>query len=713
MAEKRLLLERSDTSEAEELEVQMTRRGGVLHAIQHRSFPVSRKSVLGLLVSFVFCYFLIGRPEWANVLDLDVLHSDNYVTVQHQSTLMDVYDGYPVDPNTDTESIQFMPKGFLVYSNSCRIMEVDPYKNEVMRHFKRVKYKACQKLPPLTQVKFQEKTQKYLLSIDGAAFSRYRVGSQLHCCYMEVQRVDEMKVKYTKCQSFKGSTELPNSAEGIIVKCDSGGHQIYINGHATIPVKEAVQQRLQKASEDDLKRQEIDKSNSRPPSVLMLGIDSISRVNLIRAMPKTAQYLYDNDWFELAGYNKVDDNTFPNIMAVATGYNLPNAMHACSPFEVGGLDKCNFIWKLYQQRGYVTAYAEDAVKINTFNYLKKGFKNPPADYYLRPYLSAAESQLDHTIANGLVHCLGYETAAEHVYDYGLEFTRRFLNETYFGFFWTNTHSHSDISQTSSMDDYMAEYLRKLVRQGTMDNTVVVFFSDHGMRFGPTRATWSGHLEERLPAIFIWLPHHLRRSHPEFVRGLQVNRNRLTTPYDLHLTMKHILSISGRADMESLGPAPDCPQCQSLLRPVSPVRSCSDVGIEDHWCTCWEYDTISSSSKESRMLGKRVVSYLNNYVAEFRNGTVAKLCAPLSLHSIKSAFRAHHNALDPEEVHTYRLIFVTSPNKGQYEATLRHNHTDDSVTVTGSVSRLNVYSGEADCMNDFAAKKYCYCRKKKG
>ncbi|XP_017042571.1 uncharacterized protein LOC108089006 isoform X3 [Drosophila ficusphila] len=692
MAEKRLLLEPSDLTETEELEVQMTRRsgGGVLHAIQHRTLPVSRKSVFWLLVSFLFCYFLIGRPEWANVLDLDVLHSDNYITVQHQSTVMD---------------------GFLVYSNSCRIMEVDPYKNEVMRHFKRIKYKACQKLPPLTQVKFLEKSQKYLLSIDGDAFSRYPANNHLHCCYMEIQRVNEMKVKNTKCQTFKKSVELPNSAEAIIVKCDSGGRQIYINGHATIPVKEAVQQRLQQAAEEDARKE--DEPRKRPPSVLMLGIDSISRVNLIRAMPKTAQYLYDNGWFELAGYNKVDDNTFPNIMAVATGYNLHNAMQACSPFVVGGLDKCNYVWKLFQQKGYVTAYAEDAVKINTFNYLKKGFKNPPADYYLRPYLSAAETQLDHTTVNGLVHCLGYETAAEHVYDYGLEFTRRYLNDTYFGFFWTNTHSHSDISQTSSMDDYMAEYLRKLVRQGTMDNSVVVFFSDHGMRFGPTRATWSGHLEERLPAIFIWLPHHLRRSHPEFVRGLQLNRNRLTTPYDLHLTMKHILSLSGRTDMESLGPAPDCPQCQSLLHPVSPLRSCADVGIADHWCTCWEYDTISSSSKESRMLGKRVVSYLNTYVAEFRNGTFAKLCVPLSLHSIKSAFRAHQNALDPEEVHTYRLIFVTSPNKAQYEATLRHNHTDDSVKVTGSVSRLNVYSGEADCMSDFAAKKYCYCRKKKG
>lgn len=43
----------------------------------------------------------------------------------------------------------------------------------------------------------------------------------------------------------------------------------------------------------------------RPLSVLMLSIDSISRLNLIRAMPKTAQHLYHTGWFELQGYNKV------------------------------------------------------------------------------------------------------------------------------------------------------------------------------------------------------------------------------------------------------------------------------------------------------------------------------------------------------------------------------------------------------------------------
>jgi hypothetical protein len=45
--------------------------------------------------------------------------------------------------------------------------------------------------------------------------------------------------------------------------------------------------------------------DQRPLSVLMLGIDSISRLNLIRAMPHTAQHLFDTGWMELKGYNKV------------------------------------------------------------------------------------------------------------------------------------------------------------------------------------------------------------------------------------------------------------------------------------------------------------------------------------------------------------------------------------------------------------------------
>ncbi|KRF84091.1 uncharacterized protein Dvir_GJ12972, isoform F [Drosophila virilis] len=675
-----------------------------------RQLVLRRKLILGLLLIFIFSYFLIGP---ADVLDLEA------VQVHHHSNVLDMeaVDLNPTQPlllttiehttNPMQTSITPMPQGYLVYSNHCRIVDLDPFKREVMRHFKRVSYKPCQTRPPLTRVHYDGTAQRYILSMESTALASYKKGSALSCCYMGVERASETDVNYTSCQKFKGSAQLSNSTDSIIVKCKTDKERVYINGHPTVPERVAVRERLERWAHKDRSR--------RVPSVLMIGIDSISRVNLIRAMPKTAQYLYDEDWFELAGYNKVDDNTFPNIMALMVGYNLTNAMKHCNPYKVNGLDKCNFIWKLFQEHGYVTAYGEDAIKINTFNYLKKGFQQPPVDYYLRPYLSAAEKLLGGNIVLGLPHCVGFETEAEHVYNYAQEFAKRYRNDSFFGFFWTNTHSHSDISQTSSMDDYLRGYLQRLVAQGTMEHSIVVFFSDHGLRFGPTRATWSGHLEERLPFLFIWLPPFVRQTHPEFVEALRQNRNRLTTPYDLHMTLKHILTLSGRSgSLKSLGGAKDCPQCQSLLLPVPLNRSCQDVAIEDHWCTCWAYDSVYKNSKTVRQLAKRVVHYLNDYINNFRNGSLAHLCVPLSLQSVSAAYKAHPNDIDAGHVQIYWLIFYTAPNKALYEATVRYNSQlpeEDNLLVTGSVSRLNTYSGEADCMNDFAIKKYCYCRHK--
>lgn len=72
-----------------------------------------------------------------------------------------------------------------------------------------------------------------------------------------------------------------------------------MNAHAMIPEKDEIRQRLNKWKKKD------EETGKKPISVLFIGIDSISRLNLIRAMPKTAQYVYDNEWFELSGYNKV------------------------------------------------------------------------------------------------------------------------------------------------------------------------------------------------------------------------------------------------------------------------------------------------------------------------------------------------------------------------------------------------------------------------
>lgn len=81
-----------------------------------------------------------------------------------------------------------------------------------------------------------------------------------------------------------------------MVRCKSGSKATYTNAHAIIRDRPELRVKLNEFAEKD---------EQRPLSVLMMSIDSISRLNLIRAMPKTAQHLYDTGWFELQGYNKV------------------------------------------------------------------------------------------------------------------------------------------------------------------------------------------------------------------------------------------------------------------------------------------------------------------------------------------------------------------------------------------------------------------------
>lgn len=89
-----------------------------------------------------------------------------------------------------------------------------------------------------------------------------------------------------QCKGFNGKDKEKKKAKTV-----------YYNAHAIVRRKENMQKIF-----DNFKTLYPE---NRPLSVLMLGIDSVSRLNLIRAMPMTAQHLYDTGWFELKGYNKV------------------------------------------------------------------------------------------------------------------------------------------------------------------------------------------------------------------------------------------------------------------------------------------------------------------------------------------------------------------------------------------------------------------------
>lgn len=92
---------------------------------------------------------------------------------------------------------------------------------------------------------------------------------------------------------------------------------------------------------------------------------------------------------------------------------------------------------------------------------------------------------------------------------------------------------------------------KLNGDGHLSNTVVVFMSDHGIRWGSIRSTYQGQLEERLPFVVMALPKQFRQQYPKAFQNLKTNVRRLTTPFDLHETLNDFLDVNKLIKMRNV------------------------------------------------------------------------------------------------------------------------------------------------------------------
>lgn len=200
-----------------------------------------------------------------------------------------------------------------------------------------------------------------------------------------------------------------------------------------------------------------------------------------------------------------------------------------------------------------------------------------------------------------------------------------------------------------------------------------------------------------------------------IQNLKINRNRLSNPYDLHMTLKHILELSKRA--ENLSPALSCPPCQSILKELPENRSCADAFIDAHWCTCAVWHTIDRKDTFAKKAVKFVINYINDELdakARVANST-KPLCTHLKLKSIISAKKSEMTRVNATHYHfSYLLVFDVSPSNAKFETTvLYYPEAKNNIEITGSISRLNEYATQSACVNTDYLRKYCYCLKQPG
>ncbi|KAL3278183.1 hypothetical protein HHI36_013522 [Cryptolaemus montrouzieri] len=598
-------------------------------------------------------------------------------------------------PKLEKIQIEDSGKGYLIKTEGCKIPELPITSDTIRKYFK---YESetihCNKDKPA----LVESNLTSLFILENS-FESYNISNKslLNCCYKELKRIipdgqpDKQYAFGSICFQFEYSIAV--NEEFVFVKCDYSNQEIYNDVFAFIPMKSNI-------SRD---------SEQEKLNVLVIGIDGISRINFHRQMPKFVSTLKDLEFQEFLGYNKIADNTYPNLITVLTGHDERTIAKTCR--KTGKyFDDCPFIWNSFKNKSYITLFAEDSAWMGIFNYVKYGFQKQPTDYMWGFFDRVGEDLLGNEKDMNVIQCIGSRIGYKMIVQYLFDFVYRMKswNLPYFAFSWSSSLSHDYVNKPRIGDEFYRNIFQTMFDKGFFENTVTIVMSDHGIRFGSFRETYQGRVEERLPFLFIRLPANFVRKYPRASSNLKMNLRKLTTPFDLHETL-YDLSIPDNLNSEFIEAGHRKSETKtglSLFHQIKPTRTCEDAGIANHWCACMKSTPVEITAE---------IIDTTNYAVNYLNGLLKgyKECAKLQLKKVRNAQRLSHATKSLEskiDVQDFLVSFETEPGDGSFEATIRKTGKR-KLEIVGTVSRLNLYGKQSACITDFHLKLYCYCKKK--
>ena len=246
-----------------------------------------------------------------------------------------------------------------------------------------------------------------------------------------------------------------------------------------------------------------------------------------------------------------------------------------------------------------------------------------------------------------------------------------------------------------MDEPYYQFLSRLLAEGMFENTLILFFSDHGIRYGPLRETHSGELETRLPFIFIRLPENTDQS---YVENLMQNQYRLTTHFDIHATMVHFLNNK---------PDHTLPHGLSLIDSVlSEERDCTSAAIPEIYCSCYEdipvldYEVIHPNETIPKIVGT-----INSYSKVSR-----KKCVEYEFVKIKSLYNRVNSGSGVSQGSSVFLIQIyVNPGMALFDAILKGFDNNKMFRIADNVIRISKYGNQSHCISHKIIKNYCFCR----
>ncbi|XP_050358004.1 uncharacterized protein LOC126778468 isoform X2 [Nymphalis io] len=668
--------------------------------------------IIVTVIIFLILYYISLSDSLHTEPDLDVTRRLKLITSKPSSDILVSVSkvAYLLEPpNVNIRFIERRLEQALKQDKGtgCQIPKLDPFSKEVTQFDKEMPKVACQGRDWVKCYHSQCKVVPEILD----------TMRNIVCTYSDI--IYESDQKYVIGEPFEvygADAYVLTKSDHVKVKC-SGTHKDSILpvkwiGHC-VGFRSSVQPKKPPPGRED------------SLNVLILGFDSTSKNGFIRRMPKSYKILTQKlRATVLNGYNIVGDGTPAALFPILTGKTELELPDVRRKMNNATLDSMPFIFKKLKDDGYRTAYFEDMPWIGTFQYRFNGFMHQPADHYLRAFYLEESHNGKKWSSNKIKYCVGDTPQYKLMLNITDQFLR--LDGKRFCFTFIADITHDDFNMISTADDDTADFLTNFLKSGMGEDTLLMVMGDHGPRYAKVRNTLQGKLEERLPLMAIRLPDSFRIKHWKMQDNLDNNADVLTTPHDIHATVLDFLDLRKYWNPYKVSGA-DLTRGLSLLRPITQNRSCSEAGVEPHWCSCVSWEELPSGSERHAAAADALLRHVNALTDSVRSKCIVRTLksVPWVMKQVANngvltfveakdtdGYVGRFGARVQQERENYQVKIEVGPGSGMYEASMSYVVKEDRYEInTRDISRTNAYNDEPSCISatNPHLNKFCYCR----
>ena len=413
----------------------------------------------------------------------------------------------------------------------------------------------------------------------------------------------------------------------------------------------------------------------KPLIFIYLIIDSLSRQNFFRSLPKTSAFFFSNSSHLAYDFllNSIEAwNTIPNLTPLLLGSNYTNYIASLklstpNPNLSNGIhsnklkqnqDKFS-LWTEFSRSGFVTAFSTESVK--DFIPSVTG-REILADHVIGGFWREAAKSTRFSEFSTSVQCIAGKMPHEYSLSYIKEFLQNYEGVNRAAFFHINTAHEETCTRAKELDEPLYMFLKWVLSE--KNEKIVVLAGDHGRFFEPL--TLESYAERLIPAHIVVADTRVMDrigAHDTFSE----NQDKLLSRLDWYETIKSISKFPYQAKNTSqtsssppVKQALKAPGANLFFNKISKYRVCSDINIPPSHCICHN-EVLQHLSKSSFT---SIVSSIIKIINSFPSNSSNPSCAPIISHSINSVFK-----YEPEQKKSDSIKVIVSISSAYKNSTL--------------------------------------------